>query len=54
MKVHQYNVSCAASICQWAALEGLKNGLHDVEHMRNVFSERKDYVITELRNMGLE
>ena len=54
MKLHQYNVSCAASICQWAALEGLKNGLHDVEHMRNVFSERKDYVITELRNMGLE
>ena len=54
MKVHQYNVSCATSICQWAALEGLKNGLDDVENMRNVLRERKDYVISELRNMGLE
>lgn len=54
MKVHQYNVSCATSICQWAALEGLRNGLDDVENMRNVIRERKDYVISELRNMGLE
>lgn len=54
MKVHQYNVSCATSICQWAALEGLRNGLDDVENMRNVLRERKDYVISELRTMGLE
>lgn len=54
MKVHQYNVSCATSICQWAALEGLRNGLDDVENMRNVLRERKDYLISELRNMGLE
>lgn len=54
MKVHQYNVSCSTSICQWAALEGLRNGLDDVENMRNVLRERKDYVISELRNMGLE
>lgn len=54
MKVHQYNVSCATSICRWAALEGLRNGLDDVENMRNVLRERKDYVISELRNMGLE
>lgn len=54
MKVHQYNVSCATSICQWAALEGLRNGLDDVENMRNVLRERKDYVISELKNMGLE
>lgn len=54
MKVHQYNVSCATSICQWAALEGLRNGLDDVENMRNVLRERKDYVISELRNIGLE
>lgn len=53
MKVHQYNVSCATSICQWAALEGLRNGLEDVKHMRDVFRERKDYVVSELRNMGL-
>ena len=54
MKVHQYNVSCATSICQWAALEGLRNGLDDVDNMRNFLRERKDYVISELRNMGLE
>lgn len=54
MKVHQYNVSCAASICQYAVVEGLKKGLDDVEKMREVFDMRKNYVVGELKKMGLE
>ena len=27
IKVHQYNVSCAPSICQWAVYDGFKYGL---------------------------
>ena len=30
MKVHQYNVSCATSISQWGAYEGLLSCMNDV------------------------
>ena len=42
IKVHQYNVSCAPSICQWAVYDGFKYGLNDVEYMKRIFSKRKD------------
>lgn len=54
IKVHQYNVSCAPSISQWAVVEGLKNGLDDVAKMKSVFQKRREFVIGELRNIGLE
>ena len=54
IKVHQYNVSCAPSICQWAVYNGLKNGLNDVEYMKNVFSKRKEFVVNRLKEIGLE
>lgn len=54
IKVHQYNVSCATSIVQYGAVEGLKHGKHDVEVMRNEFMKRRDYVYSELKDMGLD
>lgn len=54
IKVHQYNVSCAPSICQWAVYKGLKEGLEDVEKMKKVFSKRKTLVVTRLKEMGLD
>lgn len=54
MKVHQYNVSCAPSICQWAVVAGLKNGLEDVSRMKSVFELRRNFVVKELKNMGLD
>lgn len=54
IKVHQYNVSCAPSIVQWGAYEGLRNCLDDVEKMKNEFIERRDYVYNRLINMGME
>jgi aminotransferase len=54
MKVHQYNVSCAPSIVQWGALYGLKNCMKDVEYMKNKFIERRDYLYSRLKNMGLD
>lgn len=53
MKVHQYNVSCAPSIVQWGAYEGLKTCLNDVEYMKNEFNARKDYVYERLKAMGI-
>jgi aminotransferase len=53
IKVHQYNVSCAPSIVQYGALEGLKNGLKDVELMKLEFQKRRDYVYNRLIEMGI-
>ncbi len=54
MKVHQYAVSCAPSIVQWGALEGLKKSLGDVEIMKKSFKLRKEYCIKRLEGMGIE
>ena len=52
IKVHQYNVSCAPSICQWGVYNGLKYGLDDVIHMKEVFNKRRDFVVNKLKSMG--
>lgn len=54
MKVHQYNVSCAPSIAQYGALEGLKHCLNDVEIMKEEFKKRRDFVYFRLKEMGFE
>lgn len=52
MKVHQYNVSCAPSISQYGALEGLKTCLEDALFMKEEFKKRRDYVFERLSKMG--
>lgn len=54
IKIHQYNVSCAPSICQWAVYNGLKDGLKDVTNMKEVFNNRKEFVVNKLKAIGLE
>ncbi|WP_411348377.1 aminotransferase A [Paenibacillus sp. WLX2291] len=54
LKVHQYNVSCASSISQFAALEALTNGIDDALPMRDAYRQRRDYVYDRLVQMGLE
>ena len=54
IKVHQYNVSCAPSICQWAVYDGFKYGLNDVEYMKRIFGKRKDFVVNRLKEIGLD
>lgn len=54
LKVHQYNVSCAPSICQYGALAGLQNSLEDVISMRDSFKKRRDYLCEELTRLGFE
>ncbi|MCA0990347.1 aminotransferase A [Pseudalkalibacillus hwajinpoensis] len=53
LKVHQYNVSCASSVSQYAALEALDNGLDDPIEMRTEYSKRMNYVFDRLVGMGL-
>jgi aminotransferase len=54
VKVHQYNVSCASSISQYAAIEALTNGLDDAEPMKEKYVMRRDYVCDRLTAMGLD
>lgn len=54
IKVHQYNVSCATSIAQWGALEGLKSCMDEVEIMKESFKERMNFTYNRLVEMGLE
>ncbi|MFC2950275.1 aminotransferase A [Virgibacillus sediminis] len=54
LKVHQYNVSCASSISQYAALEALLAGSDSTKVMRNEYEERRNYVYERLIEMGLE
>ena len=54
MKVHQYGVSCAPSISQYGALEGLRRAMNDVENMRLSFERRKNYCIKRLQELKID
>lgn len=54
IKVHQYNVSCAPSIVQWGALEGLRSCIPEVEYMKSEFIKRRDFIYKGLVDLGLE
>lgn len=54
VKVHQYNVTCASSVSQYAALEALTAGIDDALPMRAEYEARRDYVYDRLLAMGFE
>lgn len=53
LKVHQYSVTCASSVSQYAAVEALTEGKQDAEPMRQEYVNRRDYVVKRLEDMGL-
>ncbi|MED1469719.1 aminotransferase A [Bacillus salipaludis] len=53
LKVHQYNVSCANSIAQKAAIEALTEGMNDALPMKMEYEKRREYVFDRLNAMGL-
>lgn len=54
LKVHQYNVTCASSISQYAAIEALTSGIDDAEPMKREYIRRRDFVYDRLVEMGFE
>ncbi len=54
LKVHQYNVSCASSVSQYAALEALTVGIDDAKEMKVQYKARMEYVYGRLLEMGLD
>ncbi|MEW9669308.1 aminotransferase A [Ammoniphilus sp. 3BR4] len=54
LKVHQYNVTCASTISQYAAVEALTNGIHDADAMKGDYKVRREYVYERLVAMKLD
>ncbi|MGE7602207.1 aminotransferase A [Peribacillus sp. NPDC097675] len=54
LKVHQYNVTCASSISQRAAIAALTVGKDDSMSMKTEYARRRDYVYGRLQAMNLD
>jgi aminotransferase len=53
-KIHQFAIMCAPTNSQYAAIEALKNGDADVEHMRDEYNMRRRFVVKTLREIGFD
>ncbi|MGR3187585.1 aminotransferase [Bacillus subtilis] len=53
LKIHQYAMMCAPAMAQFAALEGLKNGMEDVEKMKKSYRRRRNLFVESLNEIGL-
>ncbi len=52
-KLHQYGIMSAPTTAQYAAIEALKNGDADIEHMRSQYDMRRRYIVKAFNDMGL-
>lgn len=53
LKIHQYTALCAPSISQYAAVEALQKADKDVEKMRQEYLKRRNFIVTEFNDIGL-
>jgi aminotransferase len=54
VKIHQYGALCAPIMSQKAALEALRCGEPDVEHMVEEYDGRRRLLVRGLNDLGLE
>ena len=54
LKVHQYNIMCATTSSQYAAIEAINNGDREIEEMFISFRQRRNYIVKELNRIGLK
>ena len=52
-KLHQFCIMSAPTTAQYAAIEALKNGDADIDHMRDEYDMRRRLVVGALNDMGL-
>ncbi|MBZ3777558.1 aminotransferase class I/II-fold pyridoxal phosphate-dependent enzyme [Lentilactobacillus otakiensis] len=53
-KVHQFTVTAAASIVQYAAIEALEHGQDDSKPMLQEYEKRRDFVAKEMTEAGFD
>lgn len=54
IKIHQFAIMCAPTNSQYAAIEALRNGEEDVRLMTTEYNQRRRFMVTKLREMGIE
>ena len=54
LKMHQYAVTCAPTVSQYAAIEALTNGFDDAAPMREEYARRAAYACRRLRAFGFD
>ena len=52
-KIHQYNIMCAPTTSQYAAIEALRNCDEDVEHMHEEYDRRRRLIVNGFNKIGL-
>ena len=52
-KLHQYGIMSAPTTSQYAAVEAMRNGDGDIEHMREEYDRRRRYLVENLNRIGL-
>lgn len=53
LKLHQYAIMSAPTTAQYAAIEALKHGDNDIEHMREEYDMRRRLIVDEFGRMGM-
>ena len=54
VKIHQFAIMCAPTNSQYAAVEALRNCEEDVEEMRESYNQRRRFLMSEFRRIGLQ
>ncbi len=54
LKLHQFGIMSAPTTSQYAAVEAMRNGDPDIEHMREEYDGRRRYLVQNLNRIGLE
>ncbi len=52
-KLHQFGIMSAPTTSQYAAVEAMRSGDEDIEHMRGEYDKRRRYLVETLNRIGL-
>ena len=52
-KLHQFGIMSAPTTSQYAAIEAMRSGDKDIEHMREEYDSRRRYLVENLNRIGL-
>ena len=53
-KIHQFAIMSAPTTSQYAAIEAVKNGRHDIENMVEEYDMRRRLIVDGFRTLGFE
>ena len=52
-KIHQFEIMCAPTNSQYAAIDAIKNGDKDIEMMVQAYDQRRRFLLQTFKEMGL-